>query len=165
MSTQGRQPTRISLGIGSTQRLNEWDFSKISLSLERDLAPTESPLDAYRDVNALLSRALGELQAPREKPKNVSRRDTLSDISENVIPSHNQAVPPRLPVSKLATLQERLAKWLSDLEILDGFDGLSIKPKRYLGESWAQINETVRSLGGKWVKGNNPKDGAWRLPK
>jgi hypothetical protein len=32
-------------------------------------------------------------------------------------------------------------------------------------EAWAEINEVVRSLGGKWQKGNTPKDGAWRIPK
>ena len=32
-------------------------------------------------------------------------------------------------------------------------------------EAWAEINEVVRSLGGKRQKGNTPKDGAWRIPK
>jgi hypothetical protein len=68
-------------------------------------------------------------------------------------------------VSKLATLQERLGPRLQGVEVVEGFDGLCVKPKRYLGDSWAEINEVVRSLGGKWVKGQTPKDGAWRIPK
>jgi len=75
-----------------------------------------------------------------------------------------------LPASKLAgltveTVRERLAKRLPDLEILDGFDGFAVKPKRFLGEPWSEVNDVVRSLGGKWVKGLKPADGSWRIPK
>ena len=52
-----------------------------------------------------------------------------------------------------------------DMEILDGFDGFTMKPKRYLDQSWSEVNEVVRSLGGKWFKGSRPADGAWRIPK
>ena len=62
-------------------------------------------------------------------------------------------------------MRERLQKWLPDLEILDGFDGFAVKPKRFLGEVWSEVNEAVRALGGKWVKDNTPKDGSWRIPK
>ena len=59
MSRSGeRRPNRVGLTIGSTTRLNEFAFSKISLSFERDLTPAENPLDAYRFVEALLSRTL-----------------------------------------------------------------------------------------------------------
>jgi hypothetical protein len=60
-------------------------------------------------------------------------------------------------------IRERLAKWLPDLEILEGFDGLCVKPKRYLGEAWGEINELVRSLGGRWIR--NGKQGTWRIPR
>ena len=59
----------------------------------------------------------------------------------------------------------RLEKWLLDLEIVDGFDGFNVKPRRYLDQSWKDINEVVRSLGGKWQKGLKSTDGAWRIPK
>jgi hypothetical protein len=71
-------------------------------------------------------------------------------------------------VSKLATLEtirERLANWLPDLEIMDGFDGFAVKPKRFLGETWSEVNEVVRAFGGKWQKGQTPRDGSWRIPK
>ena len=32
---------------------------------------------------------------------------------------------------------------------------ITIKPKEYLENEWDEINDTVRSLGGKWMKGNN----------
>jgi hypothetical protein len=32
---------------------------------------------------------------------------------------------------------------------------VTIKPNQYLKDEWDEINDTVRSLGGKWTKGNN----------
>lgn len=32
---------------------------------------------------------------------------------------------------------------------------VTIKPNQYLKNEWDEINDTVRSLGGKWMKGNN----------
>lgn len=32
---------------------------------------------------------------------------------------------------------------------------ITIKPNEYLENEWDEINDTVRSLGGKWMKGNN----------
>jgi hypothetical protein len=131
--------------------LNEFDFSKISLSLDRDLAPSENPLDGFRGIHALLSKALVELQiGPKTQQTGTGT--------------------PTLPASKPAgltteTVRERLAKWLPDLEILDGLDGFAVKPKWFLGESWKDANDVVRSLGGKWVKGQLQKDGSWRIPK
>jgi hypothetical protein len=149
MSTQERQPTRVGLTIGSTTRLTEFDFSKISISLERDLAPLENPLDAYRDVNALLSKALAELQSKPPAAKNNA----------------NSTVPPRSPVSKLATLRERLGARLQDLEVTDGMDGLVVRPRRYLGDVWKEVNDVMRALGGHWQTGHSPRDGSWRIPK
>jgi hypothetical protein len=151
MSTQERQPTRVGLTIGSTTRLTEFDFSKISISLERDLAPLENPLDAYRDVNALLSRALAELQAGTKTEQTGS--ETLT-----------------LPTSKPAgltvdALRERLAGCLQHLEIVAGFDGFSVKPKHYLGETWQNVNDEIRALGGHWIRGQGPGDGCWRIKR
>jgi hypothetical protein len=63
------------------------------------------------------------------------------------------------------TLQERLGARLVDVEIVEGFDGLSVKPKKYLGDAWSQVNEVVRALGGHWQKGQTSRDGSWRIPK
>jgi len=32
---------------------------------------------------------------------------------------------------------------------------VTIKPNQYLKNEWDEINDTVRSLGGRWVKGND----------
>ena len=63
-----RQPTRVSLSLGSTTQTGEFQFSKIMIGLERDVASLENPLDAYRDINALLQRALQDLKALPAKP-------------------------------------------------------------------------------------------------
>jgi hypothetical protein len=169
MSNQERQPTRVGLSLGSTTRLNEFDFSKISLSLERDLVPAENPVDAYRDIKALLERMVTEFQ--------VGKASQISDRSDNSSPHTSAAKTqqashgtPTIPASKPApltveTVRERLAKWLPDLEILDGFNGFAVKPKRFLGEVWSEVNEVIRALGGKWQKGLKPADGSWRIPK
>jgi hypothetical protein len=157
------------LTLGSTTRLTEFDFSKISLSLERDLVPAENPIDAYRDIKALLERLVTEFQAG--KPSQIADTSTKSSPSTsapktqqtgNGIPKVESPKPADLTVE---TLRARLAKWLPDLEILDGFDGFSVKPKRYLGDTWSEVNEVLRSLGGKWQKGLKSTDGVWRIPK
>jgi hypothetical protein len=151
------QPTRVGLTIGSTTRLNEFDFAKISLSLERDLVPAENPVDAYRDIKALLERMVSEFQGS-SKPAGAAKTQQTG----NGTPRVEMPKPAGLTVE---TVRERLAKWLPDLEIVDGFDGFSVKPKRYLDQSWRDVNEVVRSLGGKWQKGLKPADGSWRIPK
>jgi hypothetical protein len=72
---------------------------------------------------------------------------------------------PRIETPKLATLQEQLGQRLQDLEITDGIDGLIVKPRRYLGDTWKGVNDVVRSLGGKWQKGLKPADRSWRIPE
>jgi hypothetical protein len=169
MSIQERQPTRVSLSLGSTTRLTEFDFSKISLSLDRDLAPAENPIDAYRDIKALLERLVTEFQAGKLSSSVNENHASTHDFKPKESPrvSDNHGLPPRVETSKPAgltveTVRERLAKWLPDLEILDGF---AVKPKRYLGETWSEVNEVIRSLSGKWQKGLKSTDGAWQIPK
>jgi hypothetical protein len=149
--------SRVGMTVGSTSRNGgEFEFKKISLSLERDLAPAENPLDAYRDIRALLERMISEFQG--SKPAGTS----------TPAGNGNKPLPPSLPASKPAgftveTVRERLAKWLPDLEILDGFDGVTVKPKRYLGQTWEAVNQEIRAIGGKWA--SNGKQGSWRIPK
>jgi hypothetical protein len=151
------QPTRVSLSLGSTSRNGgEFEFRKITLSLDRDLVPAENPIDAYRSIKSLLERMVTEFQA--SKPAAPAKTQQTG------------TVPPGLPAQKpvglqLETVRERLEKWLQDLEIVDGFDGYSVKPKRYLDQSWRDVNEVVRSLGGHWMKGVKPTDGSWRIKK
>ena len=156
MSQYDKRPTRVSLSLGSTSRNGgEFEFKKINLSLERDLVPAENPIDAYRDIKALLERMVSEFQGskPAGTPTPAGKTNANTPLS------------PRPAASKLATLQERLGKRLPDLEITDGIDGFIVKPRRYLDDAWAEINEVVRALGGHWQKGQTSKDGSWRIPK
>ena len=164
MSRQPESPTRVSMSLGSTTRNGgEFEFKKINLSLERDLVPAENPIDAYRDIKALLERMVSEFQGPKPGPSQPGQPKPAGTSS----PAGNGkgGIPPRPAASKLATLQERLGACLPDLEITDGIDGLIIRPHRYLGDAWAEINEVVRSLGGHWQKGQTSRDGSWRIPK
>jgi hypothetical protein len=150
--------SRVSMTLGSTTRLNEFDFAKISVSLERDLVPAENPIDAYRDIKALLERMVTEFQGSKPGPSQPGPAATAKT-------QQNSHETPRVPASKLETLRERLSPRLQDLEITDGIDGLVVKPRKYLGESWSEVNEVIRALGGRWFKGAKPTDGTWRIPK
>jgi len=146
--------TRVGMILGSTTRNGgEFDFRKITLSLERDLVPAENPIDAYRDIKALLERMVKEFQGPAA---------VKSQQTSGVTPTSSTSKPAGLT---LEMLRERLAGWLADLEIMQGLDGFAVKPKRYLGETWENVNAEIRALGGKWIRGSKPADGAWRIPK
>jgi hypothetical protein len=192
MSNQDHQPTRVGVTLGSTSRNgDQFEFRKISLSLDRDLGALENPIDAYRDIKALLERMVTEFQGAR--PATANRAST-SDSAKAALASDsakrqstadfkpagngNRAIPPgvgskgappvgaaRPAASKLPVLQERLGARLQDLEIMEGMDGLVVKPRRYLEDAWAEINEVVRALGGHWQKGQTSRDGSWRIPK
>jgi hypothetical protein len=64
-----RQPTRVWASLGSTAQTGEFEFSKMTIGLERDVAPLETPLDACRDIHTLLKQALEEMRAAPMKPK------------------------------------------------------------------------------------------------
>jgi hypothetical protein len=76
---------------------------------------------------------------------------------------------PGLPVENmkpglsLETLRIQLTTWLPDLETTAGLDGsFTVKPCRYLHQTWSQVNDAIRKLGGAWV--SNGKQGSWRIP-
>jgi len=164
MSQYDKRPTHVSLSLGSTSRNGgEFEFRKISLSLDRDLGALENPVDAYRDIKALLERMVSEFQGPKPGPSQPGQPKPAGTPSP--AGNGNRGVPPRPAASKLATLQERLGKRLPDLEITDGMDGLIIRPHRYLGDAWKEVNAVVRALGGKWEHGSESRDDSWRIPK
>lgn len=85
MSTfqQTRQPTRLSLHIGSTTQTAEFQFSKVTIGLERDLAPMENPLDAYRDISALLNKALSEIKPMTTVPVGTPGSPQTGGLKQN----------------------------------------------------------------------------------
>ena len=78
-----RQPTRVSLSLGSTTQTGEFQFSKITIGLERDVAPLENPLDAYRDISALLNKALTEIKPKTTVPVGTGGSPQTGALKQN----------------------------------------------------------------------------------
>jgi len=142
-------PGRFTVSVERTVNLGNYESIRVGLAESFDVGSVSRD-EAYK-------RVLQEVQAWAGSLKPAG---TPSPAGNG-----NRAAPPRPAASKLATLQERLGKRLPDLEITDGIDGLIVKPRSYLGDACAEINEVVRSLGGKWQKGQTSRDGSWRIPK
>jgi hypothetical protein len=124
-----RQPTRVSLSLGSTTQTGEFQFSKITIGLERDVASLENPLDAYRDINALLRKALQEitpppkvsgpeksLTSPPKTPNGLAQKDTSASSTPlektlDSLPWAPGKIPGRewIPIKDHAELKQTLA--------------------------------------------------------
>ena len=66
--------SRVGMTLGSTTRNGgDFEFKKISLSLERDLVPAENPIDAYRDINPYSGKRYDSRDGPRA-PAEVAGR-------------------------------------------------------------------------------------------
>jgi hypothetical protein len=114
----------------------------------------------------------------------IVRSNSFEDIAEYPIPEFNlkgapepKATPkpiatvkvepkPEAKISSIKTLQPQPSKTASKMEnefspeqrkvlsfTVKG-DVVVVKPIQFLKEGWEDINEVVRSLGGKWVKGD-----------
>jgi hypothetical protein len=150
-----------------TQATLPLDMSKprFSVSVERTLN-----LGNYESIRVGLAESFDT-----SADKDQAYRSVLSKVQEwsaaaKPTTQQNSHGTPTLSTSKLAgltveTLRERLAGWLQDLEITDGFDGFTVKPRRYLGQTWQNVNDEIRALNGHWLKGRGPGDGAWRIKK
>ena len=49
------------------------------------------------------------------------------------------------------------------LNIEDGEEAVLVSPKKFLGDLWAPINETMRSLGGTWIR--EGRESRWEIRK
>ncbi len=52
---------------------------------------------------------------------------------------------------------------ISLLNIEEGDEAVLISPKKFLGDLWAPINETMRSLGGAWIR--EGRESRWEIRK
>ena len=164
------QPARVALSLGSTRRLTEFDFSKISLSLERDLAPAENPLDGFRGIHALLSKALVELQVgPKTQQTgngtHVTGANTGVNAPNGTAPPSPAGLKPSHDVTvTIEVLRERLAKWLDKVEVTSTLNGFAVKPRHFLlRPTWEEIDASLRCLGAKWVR-QEKGVGSWIVP-
>jgi hypothetical protein len=49
------------------------------------------------------------------------------------------------------------------LNIEDGEVSILVSPKKFLGDLWGSINETMRSFGGSWIR--EGRDSRWEIKK
>jgi hypothetical protein len=49
------------------------------------------------------------------------------------------------------------------LNIEDGEEMILVSPKKFLGDLWGSINETMRSLNGSWIR--EGRDSRWEIKK
>jgi len=49
------------------------------------------------------------------------------------------------------------------LTIQDSEETILVSPKKFLGDLWGSINETMRSLGGSWIR--EGRDSRWEIKK
>lgn len=49
------------------------------------------------------------------------------------------------------------------LNIEDGEEATIVSPKKFLGDLWGPINDTIRSVGGIWIR--EGRDSRWEIKK
>jgi hypothetical protein len=116
-----RLPTRLTLTIGTTQRVGEFDFDKVTVSLERDLAILENPLDGYRDINALLRKVLQEITPPSRKLSGPEKSLASSAAAPNGLALKDTS-PSSTPLEKI-------------------LDSLPWAPGKTPGREWIRIKD------------------------
>jgi hypothetical protein len=139
-TSAGRDPARFTVSVERTVNLGNYESIRVGLAESFDTSADKD--QAYHSV--------------------LTKVDSRTSGMKPLTSPPGKVKPAGLTVD---ALHERLAGWLQDLEILDGFDGFSVKPRRYLGQTWQNVNDVVRSLGGHWNRGKGPGDGYWRITR
>ena len=101
-----------------------------------------------------------EFQLPKTSGPKIASKQTSSPIKPTVVPVHelksNVAKLPQPQPSRMASKMEN--EFSPEQRKLLSFtvkeDCVVAKPVVFLKAEWDDINEVVRSLGGKWVKGD-----------
>ena len=154
MSTP-KDPTRFTVSVERTVNLGNYESIRVGLAESFDVGSVSRD-EAYK-------RVLHEVQGWAGSLKPAGTPTPAGNGNTALPPGLLSKGAPKPAASKLPVLQERLGARLQDLEVTDGIDGLVVKPRKYLGESWSEVNEAVRALGGHWI--SNGKQGSWRIPK
>jgi len=72
---------------------------------------------------------------------------------------------PSIPATQPATLEGKLTAAGIDVTLVDvneESEVISITPKKFLGDLWSPINDSVRTLGGNWVR--DGRQSRWEIP-
>jgi hypothetical protein len=115
--------------------------------------------DSFEDVAELIPIPELALATPAESkpaPKPPATVTVKPEAKVEPKPSIAKLVPPQPDFNKWASKMEN--EFSPDQRKLLSFtvkgDVVVIKPMSFLKAEWEDINEVVRSLGGKWVKGD-----------
>ena len=77
-----------------------------------------------------------------------------------------QIVPTNTPVSQPGTVEEKLAAAGIDVTLVDiSEEGnlVAVSPKKFLGDLWSPINDSIRTIGGNWVR--EGRQSRWEIPR
>jgi hypothetical protein len=163
-TSAGKDSGRFVVSVERTLNLGHYESIRVGLAESFDTSADRD--QAYRSLLARVDSWTSAI-----KPE-------ICNALQNGHALPKQAVPPGSPVSKpagltidvlcerLATLTSLSKPWTAHLEVTDGLDSLIVKPKRYLDESWRNVDSEIRALGGHWVRSQGPgSTGCWRIKK
>lgn len=74
--------------------------------------------------------------------------------------------PPQVVDHPTGSIEERLVALGVDLTLVDIDEGdeiVTVSPKRFLGDLWGPINDSIRSLGGGWIR--DGRESRWEIRK
>ena len=84
----------------------------------------------------------------------------IEDISQQITSTSS------LPVSQPGTVEEMLAAAGIDVTLVDiSEEGniVAVSPKKFLGDLWSPINDSIRTIGGNWVR--EGRQSRWEIPR
>jgi len=89
----------------------------------------------------------------------VGKATAITQHREDVVEEETEIWPPRSFAEKLKTagVDTNL------LNIEEGEDTTLVSPKKFLGDLWGPINETIRTLGGVWIR--EGRESRWEIRK
>ena len=107
-----------------------------------------------KPVDALRATARREVEKARQSNQNIIFEMGHSSVAEHAVFNIDVLGVSRLLVEeiekfRLCSYTEKSQRYVR----LEG-DFVIVKPIQYLKAEWNELNEVVRSLGGRWVKGD-----------
>jgi len=89
----------------------------------------------------------------------VGKATTIAHHVESEVAEETENWPP-------SSFEEKLKAAGVDMSLLnieDGEEMILVSPKKFLGDLWGSINESMRSLGGIWIR--EGRDSRWEIKK
>lgn len=96
--------------------------------------------------------------------KSGAKSSTSLDTTEYLLQQPASLTP--IQISQPVTVDEKLAAAGIDISLVDISEKenlVIISPKKFLGDLWSPINDSIRTLGGSWVR--DGRQSRWEMPK